>query len=63
MREITKVFMNRDNMTTEEANIETENARAEMYDIIESGGTYEDIEDMMLCDYGLEMDYIMDLLI
>lgn len=29
----------------------------------DNGGNIDDVEDMMMCDYGLEMDYIMDLLI
>lgn len=58
-----EVLMNRDGMNELEATNEVNNAREEMWDIIDNGGTLEDLEDMMLCDYGLEMDYIMDLLI
>ena len=63
MKTMKEVLMDRDNMSRTEANTEMENARSELYDILENGGTYEDVEDMMMCDYGLEMDYILDLLV
>lgn len=63
MKTMNEVLMDRDNMSRTEANTEVENARSELYDILENDGTYEDVEDMMMCDYGLEMDYIFDLLV
>ena len=57
------VLNNRDGITENEAINEVNNARELMYDIIENGGSIDDVEDMMMCDYGLEMDYIFDLLI
>lgn len=57
-----EVLMNRDGMSEVEATNEVNNAREEMWDIIDNGGTLADLEDMMLCDYGLEMDYIEELL-
>ena len=53
--------MNRDGMTKEEAKAERKRAREEFYNYINDGADYDDIEDM-LGDYGLEMDYIFDLL-
>lgn len=35
--------------------------RGEVNDALSSGGDYDDIEDILF-SYGLEMDYIMDLL-
>ena len=63
MKTMNEVLVDRDNMSRAEANTEVENARFELYDILENDGTYEDVEDMMMCDYGLEMDYIFDLLV
>lgn len=57
------VLKNRDGITENEATNEVNNARESLYDIIENGGSIDDVEDMMMCDYGLEMDYIFDLLI
>lgn len=63
MDNMKNVLMNRDGMNEVEATKEMNNARSELYDIIESGGNIDDVEDMLMCDYGLELDYIMDLLI
>lgn len=57
------VLKNRDGISENEAINEVNNARESMYDIVENGGNIDDVEAMMMCDYGLEMDYIMDLLI
>lgn len=57
------VLKNRDGMNEAEATREMESARESLYDILENGGGFCEVEDMMLCDYGLEMDYIFDLLI
>lgn len=57
------VLKNRDSITENEAINEVNNARESLYNIIENGGSIDDVEDMMMCDYGLEMDYIFDLLI
>ena len=61
--EFEKVLMNRDNMTKEEARREYQNASEMLFDMLENGAGYEEVEDALMCEYGLEMDYIMDLLI
>ena len=61
--EFEKVLISRDNMTKEEAHRERQNASEMLFDMLEDGADYEDIEDTLMCEYGLEMDYIMDLLI
>ena len=63
MDSMKNVVKNRDGITETEAINEVNNARESLYDIIENGGNIDDVEDMMMCDYGLEMDYIFDLLI
>lgn len=61
--EFEKVLMNRDNMTKEESHKERQNASEMLFDMLEDGAGYEEVEDTLMCEYGLEMDYIMDLLI
>ena len=61
--EFEKVLMNRDNMTKEEAHKERQNASEMLCNMLEDGAGYEEVEDTLMCEYGLEMDYIMDLLI
>ena len=61
--EFEKVLMNRDNMTKEEAHREYQNASEMLCNMLEDGAGYEEVEDALMCEYGLEMDYIMDLLI
>ena len=63
MDNMKNVLKNRDGITENEAINEVNNARESLYDIIEIGGSIDDVEDMMMCDYGLELDYIFDLLI
>lgn len=61
--EFENVLMNRDNMTEAEARKERQNASEMLCNMLEDGAGYEDVEDALMCEYGLEMDYIMDLLI
>ena len=62
MTDFEKVMMNRDGMTAKEAQEARNKAEHEVYAILEGGGGYDDVEDLMYGEYGLEMDYIMDLL-
>ena len=61
MNNIEKVLMNRDGLTATEAIREFNRERSEVLDSIENGATYDDIEEMLLEDMGIEMDYIMDM--
>lgn len=56
------VLMRRDGMRKDEALRRKREARAELYRILEEGGDYDDVEEMMADEYGLELDYIEDLL-
>ena len=55
--------MERDELTEEEAREQVEDAVDTINDIMENGGSYEEAEDVLLEDLGLEMDYIFDLLL
>lgn len=62
MTEFESVLMKRDNLTKEEARQSRKEAREALYDILNNGGSYDDVEDMMGCMYGLEMDFIFDIM-
>jgi len=57
-----KVLMKRDGMTEEEARAELEYVKEEINDLV-ACGDYEGVEDLLMYDYGLEMDYILDILL
>ena len=61
MNNTEKVFMNRDGLTVNEAKEEFNGLREDVLTAIEDGAGYDDVEDILL-DYGLEMDYVMDIL-
>lgn len=62
MTDFERVMVERDGFTEEEARMELNNAREMFYDAIDSGESYEDIEDLLAGEYGLEMDYVLDLI-
>lgn len=62
MRSIKEILMDRDGMTSEEADELIEAVREDI-NFAASNGEYELAEDIMLGDLGLEMDYIFELLI
>ena len=62
MTEFEKVMINRDQMSDRQAREELLRARKEITEMIEDGMSYDDVADALACDYGLEMDYIFDIL-
>lgn len=62
MRSIKEILMDRDGMTSAEADELIEAVREDI-NFAASNGEYELAEDIMLGDLGLEMDYIFELLI
>lgn len=57
MNEVIKIFMERDGMTKCEAVEHFKELRKEVAEIINEGGSYDEVEDLLLCD-RLEMDYV-----
>jgi len=58
-----KVLMQRDGLSREEAKKERHWAMEEIASMMEMGTySYSEVEDLLLDEYGLEMDYIMDLI-
>lgn len=62
MKSVKQIFMDRDDMTVEEAEELIEEVREEIQ-IAASNGDYELVEDIMYGDLGLEMDYIFEFLL
>lgn len=63
MNKVVEILMNRDNMTRKEAEKRVEEVRGMLHEAIEyNGGDYDDVEEIMYCELGLEMDYVMDLI-
>ena len=61
MNEIKRILMDRDELTSNEADRELSMMREEFYNIAESGGSLDDVEELLYSE-GLELDYIFDLL-
>ena len=51
-----RILMERDNLTSEEA----DEAMSGIRKMVADGATYNEIEEALLYDLGLEMDYISD---
>lgn len=62
MTEFEKVLINRDHMTVDEAKHTRAEAKKAIWEMIEDGASYDDVEDMMSEEYGLEMDYLEELI-
>lgn len=62
MTEFERVLINRDHMTVDEAKRTRAEAKKAIWEMIEDGASYDDVEDMMASEYGLEMDYIEELI-
>ena len=58
---INEVFEARDGMSKQGAKVRIDELSSTVNDVITSGASYSDIEDMLL-DEGLEMDYLLDLI-
>lgn len=60
--EFEQALIGRDEISRTEAKKRRAEARSALYDILANGGDYDDVEEMMAGEYGLEMDYIFDLM-
>lgn len=58
---IVKILMSRDGLTREEAEQQLRYVREMINDAVADGG-YDEVEDIMYSELGLEMDYIHDIL-
>lgn len=62
MEKIIKIIMNRDEVTYEDARIHVECALEMIEDAIADEDAYWQIEEIMLSELGLEMDYFETLM-
>ncbi len=62
MIEFETVLMKRDGLDAQEAKQSRKEAMEAFYDIMDNGGSYDEVEDMMSSMYGLEMDFIFDIM-
>ena len=60
--EFEQALINRDALSTEEAKEQRRKARELFYEMMDECASYEDVEDMMADEFGLEMDYIHDII-
>ena len=62
MEEIIRILMRRDGMTREAAVELCFDTREEIFQAIQAGESYEEIEDILMYNLTLEPDYIMNFL-
>ena len=61
MSRIVDVLMKRDGITKEEAVRQVQNVREMVYEAVEAGH-FDEAEDIVMSELGLEMDYIDELI-
>lgn len=62
MEEIIRILMRRDGMTREAAVELCFDTREEIFQAIQAGEDYDEVEDILMYNLGLEPDYIMNFL-
>lgn len=62
MNSVVKVLMNRDGMSQLGAENRFEEVKEMVNNEIECGGDYDEVEDIIAGELGLEMDYLFDFL-
>lgn len=62
MEEIIQILMRRDGMTRETAAELCFDTREEIFQAIQAGEGYDEVEDILMYNLGLEPDYIMNFL-
>jgi hypothetical protein len=58
---VVQILMDRDNITEAEAIAMIEDCRSELYDAM-CGTSLLDVEDVIMCNLGLEPDYLFDII-
>ena len=61
MNKIVSILMTRDGISENEAQNIVDDCRSEIEDVINMGGGYDEVEDIVKYFLGLEMDYLSDL--
>ena len=61
MNKIVSILMTRDGISENEAQYILDDCRSEIEDVLNMGGGYDEVEDIVKYFLGLEMDYLSDL--
>lgn len=61
MNKIVSILMTRDGISENEAQNILDDCRSEIEDVLNMGGGYDEVEDILKYFLGLEMDYLFDL--
>ena len=61
MNKIVSILMTRDGISENEAHNILDDCRSEIEDVLNMGGGYDEVEDIVKYFLGLEMDYLSDL--
>ena len=61
MNKIVSILMTRDGISENEAQNMLDDCRSEIEDVLNMGGGYDEVEDIIKYFLGLEMDYLFDL--
>ena len=61
MNKIVSILMTRDGISENEAQNILDDCRSEIEDVLNMGGGYDEVEDIIKYFLGLEMDYLFDL--
>lgn len=61
MNKIVSILMTRDGISENEAQNILDDCRSEIDDVLNMGGGYDEVEDIVKYFLGLEMDYLFDL--
>ena len=62
MKEVKKILIDRDEMSEQEADEYIDECMSEIYEMIEEGD-YLEVEDAFADMFGLEPDYLLDMLL
>ena len=57
-RELIDLIACRDGISRQEAYEAVENCRAEIQEMVSNGTTYDEVEEVLRCELGLEPDYL-----
>lgn len=60
MNKIVSILMTRDGISENEAQNILDDCRSEIEDVLNMGGGYDEVEDIVKYFLGLEMDYLFD---
>lgn len=60
MNKIVSILMTRDGISENEAQNILDDCRSEIEDVLNMGGGYDEVEDIIKYFLGLEMDYLFD---